>query len=98
MLSKFFSVAALILMFFSTACTSSRMADSKIDEKSFPAEFGKPDQILLIQKRPAKYKPINNYIEKSFRKTYTGKFEMATSEEISRNPKYQDKKIYRYLL
>jgi hypothetical protein len=87
MLFKLLSIAALILMLFFTACTSSRMADSKINEGSFPTEFGKPEQVLLIQKRPKQYKAINNYIEKSFRKTYTRKFEMATAEEISSNPK-----------
>lgn len=44
------------------------------------------------------HKGMNNYLNKYFKKYYSGKYEMASFEEITNNPKYQDKKIYCYLL
>src|SRR4030095_13154236 len=67
---------------------------------SFPDDFKDPNCILLIQKRTSgiNHRGINKYIRKSFKKHYGGKFEMASAEEIQNNPKYEDKKIYRFIL
>jgi hypothetical protein len=67
---------------------------------SFPDDFKDPNCILLIQKRTSgtNHRGINKYIRKSFKKHYGGKFEMASAEEIQNDPKYENKKIYRFLL
>ena len=85
------------ILIFLISCTSSRMSSNKFNKESIPPQFKCAECILLIAERD-KGKAINNYIRNSFRKNYTGKFEMATQEEIESNPKYQDNKIYRFIL
>ncbi|HKO79707.1 MAG TPA: hypothetical protein VJU78_04890 [Chitinophagaceae bacterium] len=41
---------------------------------------------------------INRRLERSFKKSYSGKYEMVSEEEIESNPKYADKSIYRFVL
>lgn len=85
------------LLMFLISCTSSRLSSNKFNKESIPSEFKCSECILLIVER-TKGNAINNYIKKSFKKNYTGKFEMASREEIERNPKYKDNKIYRFIL
>jgi hypothetical protein len=83
-----------------TACVSAHVNPKRIDQNAFPEGFSDPNCILLIQKRTSgiNARGMNNYLKKSFRKHYTGKYEMASRDEIENNPKYQDKKIYRFVL
>jgi hypothetical protein len=89
-----FPPAIMILLI---SCTSSRLGSKKFNEQSIPSQFKCSECILLIVERD-KGNAINNYIKKSFGKNYSGKFEMATRQEIESNPKYQDSKIYRFIL
>jgi len=59
----------------------------------FPSEFNDPACTLSLQKRTydLNAKGMIKYLGKSFKKYYTGKSGMASLEEISNNPKYQDK-------
>lgn len=41
---------------------------------------------------------MNNYLSKSFKKYYSGKWEMASIEDIKIDPKYKNKEVYRYIL
>lgn len=87
------------LLIFLISCTSSRLSSNKFNKESIPSQFKCAECILLIVERDkGKGKAISNYIRNSFRKNYSGKFEMATREEIESNPKYQDNKIYRFIL
>ena len=93
-------VFSLLLSFFMVACVSAHVNPKRIDPAAFPPEFKDPDCVLLLQKRThgINAKGMNNYLKKSFKKYYKGKYEMASLEEINSDPKYQDKKIYRYVL
>ena len=88
----------LTLIVLISGCTSSHLNQSRINENAFPAEFGEPQHVLLVQKltRGINSKGMNNYLEKSFKKNYSGKFEMATEADIQTNNTYQDKNIYRF--
>ena len=88
----------LILGFFICGCTSSHLNQSRINEDAFPPGFGDPQYVLLVQKRTGGINPkgISNYLEKSFKKNYSGKFEMATDAEIQNDDRYKDKKLYRF--
>lgn len=90
----------LFFLFLVTSCASSHINERKIDKSAFPPEFGKPEQILLLEKRTRGITKgqINRRLERSFKKSYTGKFEMASKEEIESNPKYADTNIYRFVL
>jgi hypothetical protein len=90
----------LALLAFVFGCTSSHLKESRVNEDAFPPGFGDSQYVLLIQKRTGGINPkgISNYLEKSFKKDYSGKFEMASETEIERDPRYQDKNIYRFTL
>ena len=94
------SIMLIALMFSQTFCTSSHISESKINQSAFPAQFGAPGQILLIEKRTSgiNAKGMNNYIRKSFQKNYSGAFEMVTPDEIKNDHKYKNTKVYRYVL
>lgn len=68
--------------------------------KAFPPEFSDTSCVLLLQKRTygINARGMNNYLKRYFRKLYKGKFEMASLDDILKNPKYQDRKIYRFVL
>jgi hypothetical protein len=91
---------SLILLIFISGCTSSHLNKSRIDESAFPPGFGDPQYTLLVEKRTGGINPkgISNYLEKSFKKNYSGKFEMAAENEIQSNARYQDKNIYRFVV
>jgi len=91
-----FSAIPLLLL----SCTSSHINSKRINNDAFPPEFKCSECILLVLKRTGGVNPkgINNYLEKSFRKNYTGKFEMVTPEEADNNEKYKDKNIYRFIV
>ena len=82
------------------SCVSGHVNSKKINKDAFPPGFNDPNCVLLLQKRTSgmNHKGMNNYLNKYFKKYYSGKFEMASLEDITKDPKYQDKKIYRYLL
>jgi hypothetical protein len=94
------SACRLLVVVFIFGCTSSHLKESRVNEDAFPPGFGDPQYVLLVQKRTGGINPrgISNYMEKSFKKNYTGKFEMASEEEIQKNARYQDKNIYRFML
>jgi nitrate reductase alpha subunit len=94
------SITAVTLLLFLTACTSSNINSNRINESAFPPDFKCNECVLLVMKRVGGMNPggMNNYIEKSFTKNYTGKFEMATSDQIENDPKYQNTKIYRFIV
>jgi hypothetical protein len=94
------SILFAALIFSQIFCTSSHINESRINQDAFPAHFGEPGQILLIEKRTSGINKggMNNYIQKSFEKNYSGAFEMATADEIRNDPKYKNTKVYRYVL
>ena len=95
-----FGILLVALFISATSCTSSHINESRINQSAFPPQFGEPGQILLIEKRTSGINKggMNNYIQKSFEKNYSGRFEMATADEIRNNPKYKNTKVYRYVL
>lgn len=95
---KFYTL--LFLLFLFAGCATSHINERKLDKTAFPPEFGKPDQILLLEKRTHGITKgqINRRLERSFKKNYTGKYEMASKEELETNPKYAEKNIYRFVL
>lgn len=99
MITKNYLITAVVgcLLF---SCTSSKVNQNRLDQGAFPPAFGESNHILLIEKRTKgiNHNGLNNYIAKSFRKNYSGKFEMASYDEIKNNPKYADKKLYRFIL
>lgn len=97
---KISSCLPLLLLVLLASCVSGHVNSKRIDKEAFPAGFSDPNCVLLLQKRTSgiNHGGMNRYLNKSFRKHYTGKFEMVSIEEIQNNPKYQDKKKYRYLL
>lgn len=90
----------LFLLILFTSCATSHINDRKLDKSAFPKEFGNPEQVLLLEKRTHGITKgqINRRLERSFKKSYSGKYEMASKEEIDSNPKYADKNIYRFVL
>ena len=97
---KKISFILVCMLYLLSACTSSHVNAKRINQAAFPASFNDPNCILLIQKRTSgiNSRGMNNYLRKAFHKHYSGKFEMASLEEINKDPKYQDKKIYRFVL
>ena len=91
---------ASTLLFLLLACTSSHINEKRIDNSAFPPEFNCKECVLLVMKRSGGMNPngINRYVENSFRKNYSGKYQMATHKEIDTDPKYQDKNIYRFIV
>lgn len=83
-----------------TSCVSGRVNFKKLDQEAFPSGFNDQNCVLLIQKRTRgiSARGMNKHLNKYFTKHYTGKFEMASFEDIMHNPKYQDRKVYRYVL
>jgi hypothetical protein len=100
MISKMLITDSLISLFFISGFTLSNPSTSRVNEGSIPPEFGDPKYILLVQKREGGLNPkgMTNYLEKSFKKNYSGKFEMAVQEQINSDSKYQDKNLYRFAL
>ncbi len=88
------------LLWLLSSCTSSHVNAKRINQAAFPVGFNDPGYILLIQERTSglNHRGMNNYLRKAFRKHYTGKFEMASLDEINNEPKYRDKKLYRFVL
>ena len=80
------------------SCSPLKVADSNLVDQA-PEGFNNPDMVLMIQKKTngIGQKRQNKNIAFSFNKYYSGKYEMASSEEICANLKYADKKIYRYI-
>jgi hypothetical protein len=91
------TVFSSILLF---SCASSKVTQNDIPANSIPQEFGNNKQILLIEKRTRGISKgtMNRGYEKTFTKYYTGKFELASREEIETSSKYKNKEIYRYVL
>jgi hypothetical protein len=87
--------SVLILSF--ASCTSSKINSNRINENAIPPEFKCQQCVLLVLKR-VNPGAINRYLEKSFSKNYTGKFEMVTPDQVDNEKKYQDKKIYRFII
>jgi hypothetical protein len=94
---SFFAISVICLL---SACTSSHVNAKRINQAAFPASFNDPNCILLIQKRTSgiNARGMNNYLRRAFQKHYSGKFEMASYKEINNDPKYNDKKIYHFVL
>lgn len=99
MMKNLLSLTA-ILSIFLQSCISGHVSSRRLNQGAFPPEFNNPNHILLIQKRTTgiNHKGMNKYLNKYFRKHYSGKYEMASKEEIMNSPKYQDRKIYRFVL
>lgn len=95
-----FVIIYLTLVVLIYGCTSSHLNKSRINEGAFPPGFGDPQYVLLVQKRTGGINPkgISNYLEKSFKKNYSGKFEMATAEEIKGDARYENKNLYRFVV
>jgi hypothetical protein len=90
-----------VMLLIISSCTSSHINAKRVNQDAFPPEFNKCKECtLIVLKRTGGVNPrgINNYLAKSFRKHYKGKFEMATPEEVDTNPKYQDKNKYRFIV
>ena len=100
MISKMFITDSLISLLFISGFTLSNPGASRVNEGSIPPEFGDPKYILLVQKREGGINPkgMTNYLEKSFKKNYSGKFEMVVQEQINSDSNYQDKNLYRFAL
>ena len=90
----------LILLVFLAACSTSHVNPRRINKEAFPAAFNDTTTVLLIEKRTTgiNSRGWNRFLKRAFRKRYTGKYELASIEEITNSPKYQDKKTYRYIL
>jgi hypothetical protein len=86
---------SLLLMF---SCSSSNVTRSTPVEP-VPDGFNNPDMVLIIQKKTKGigHNRKNNIINDSFKKYYSGKYEMLSSDDIGANLKYKDKLIYRYI-
>lgn len=82
------------------SCATSHINERKLDPDAFPPDYGKAEQVLLVEKRTHGITKgqINRRVDRSFKKSYSGKYEMASKEEIETNPKYADKNIYRYVV
>lgn len=90
--SVFFSMLLLL------SCTTTSITNSNISEQT-PEGFSNPNLVLLIQKKSHRF-GLNRkqiLIDNSFRKYYTGKYEIVSPEELCMNSKYKDKKTYRYI-
>ena len=100
MISRTFLTDSLISFLFISGFTLSNPGASRVNEGSIPPEFGDPKYILLVQEREGglNRKGMTNHLEKSFKKNYSGKFEMAVQEQINSDSKYQDKNLYRFAL
>lgn len=85
----------LTLLF--SSCTSSHINSNRLNEGAIPKDFNCKECVLLIIKR-TQGRTINKYVEKSFTKNYSGKFEMVLSSELESNPKYKNKNIYRFIV
>lgn len=89
------------ILFISLAsCVSGHVNFKRIDQEAFPPGFNDQASVLILQKRTSgiNARGMNKYLNKYFKKHYSGKFEMAAIEDILNNPKYQDRQIYRYVL
>jgi len=90
-----------VMLLIISSCTSSHINAKRVNQDAFPPDFNKCKECtLIVLKRTGGVNPrgINNYLAKSFRKHYKGEFEMATPEEVDKNPKYQDKNKYRFIV
>ncbi len=100
MITKTLSAIAGLAFLFSS-CTSPHYSEKQVIESAIPTDFKKCRQcILLLPKRTSglNARGMNNYLQKSFTKYYSGKFELAAIEDIENSVKYKDKSIYRFVL
>jgi len=81
------------------SCSSSKITNTSVTVEPAPDGFSNPNMVLLIQKKVTGigHNKKNRNINYSFKKYYSGKFEMVSSEEICINTKYKDNKTYRYI-
>ena len=88
----------LICLFICLCFNFTTLYAQKANEEAIPAEFKCPDCVLIILKKEKSDDPkFNQNVEKGF-KNYSGKFEMVDSADLGTNSKYQDKKVYRFIL
>lgn len=98
-MKRLLSISCILIVVFAS-CVSGHVNFKKIDQNAFPPGFNDQNYVLLLQKRTSgiNARGMNRYLNKYFRKHYSGKFEMASIEDIINNSKYQDRQIYRYVL
>ena len=89
-----------ILIFVFITCNVTNVKAQKINSDGIPPDFKCSGCILLIIKKDKGELPLNynKYIEKNFKKDYSGEYEMVTWEDLDSNAKYQDKSIYKFVL
>ncbi|HUR66853.1 MAG TPA: hypothetical protein VMZ03_10955 [Chitinophagaceae bacterium] len=97
--SKYLLCLATSLLFLSLF-PPSFVYSQKANEDAVPAEFKCTGCVLLIIEKDRKTPPFgfNKYVEKTFKKDYSGEFEIVTWKDIDTNTKYQDKSVYRFVL
>jgi hypothetical protein len=90
----------LTTLLFCVLLQATASAQDSTKAASIPADYNNPKYILLIQKRTQGITKgrMNSYFEKTFTRNYSGRFELASWEEIQNDPKYQNTEVYRYVL
>lgn len=98
-MKRLFFIAPILIMILGS-CVSGHVNFKRIDQAAFPPGFNDKTSVLILQKRTSgiNARGMNRYLNKYFKKHYSGKFEMATIADIISNPKYQDRQVYRYVL
>lgn len=72
-----------------------------LNSEAFPADLKKDGYVLLILKEessPLVAKIQNRRVDDLMKKYYTKPYEMVSSSDLSSNPKYANKNVYRYLI
>jgi len=90
----------ILVLFAFTVLTSFKMfiPHENLNHRNWiPEDFDPQKCTLLIEKHPLNEKYNNGMIE-YLQKEYPWKFEVATYEDIKNNSKYQDKKIYQFVV
>jgi len=98
--SHFMRGKSLLIVFISTLLTLTSINAQIVDPGAIPPDFKRQEHILIIIK-PENKKTIpgfEKFIDKHFKKHYTGKYEFATEKEAESESRFQDKKIYKFCL
>jgi len=98
--SHFMPGKSLLIVFISTFLTLTCIDAQVVDPGAVPPDFKRREHILIIIK-PENKKTIpgfEKFVDKHFKKHYTGKYEFATEKEVESESRFQDKKIYKFSL
>ena len=91
---------SLLIAFISTFFTLTSIDAQVIDPGAVPSDFKRQEHILIILKPEDKntMPGFEKFVDKHFKKHYTGKYEFATEKEVESESRFQDKKIYKFSL